>query len=185
MEIKYRYLLTTTVAIAIAGLSACNTPTPPTTPIPTQTPPESPTAPPSPTPTPNTPTTEPTPPTDDSQGEKKTVKAVIYTIDNECQDFVPEEVTVSAKEPVQDAVGKVIAKTETGDFRIAGYRVSISNGVATIDLRIPPESQRQIASLSSCENNALFGSLRRTLTANSQWNIKDVRFTEKGEEVIF
>ncbi|NEQ15875.1 MAG: sporulation/spore germination protein, partial [Moorea sp. SIO3E2] len=30
---------------------------------------------------------------------------------------------------------------------------------------------------------ALFGSLRKTLTANSQLNIKDVRFTEQGEDI--
>jgi hypothetical protein len=63
--------------------------------------------------------------------------------------------------------------------------VNVDNGVATIDLRIAPESKRQIVSLSSCEQFALFGSLRKTLTSNPQWNIKDVRFTERGQEVVF
>jgi hypothetical protein len=29
----------------------------------------------------------------------------------------------------------------------------------------------------------LFSSVRKTLISNSQWKIKDVRFTERGEEI--
>ncbi|MFM6369036.1 MAG: sporulation/spore germination protein, partial [Dolichospermum sp.] len=39
-------------------------------------------------------------------------------------------------------------------------------------------------SLSSCEQFALFGSVRKTLMSNSEWKIKDVRFTERGEDIV-
>lgn len=114
----------------------------------------------------------------------KTTNVTLYTSDTQCQEFIPEKVSVSAEEPVKNIVSKILEKRDTSDFSLSGYRVNIKNGVATVDLRISPESKRQIVSLSSCEQFALFGSLRKTLTSNSQWNIKEVRFTERGEDIV-
>ncbi|MBU7582848.1 MAG: sporulation/spore germination protein [Nostoc sp. TH1S01] len=114
----------------------------------------------------------------------KTVNVTLYTSDTQCQELIPQKVEVPAAEPVTSAVGKIIDDRDTADFSVSGYRVNVRNGVATVDLRLSPQSKRQIASLSSCEQFALFGSLRKTLMSNSQWKIKDVRFTEKGEEIV-
>jgi len=114
----------------------------------------------------------------------KTTNVTIYTSDVQCQELIPEKVSVPVDEPVTNAVGKIIEKRDTSDFSLSGYRVNVKNGVATVDLRISPESKRQIASLSSCEQFALFGSLRKTLTSNAAWNIKEVRFTERGENIV-
>jgi hypothetical protein len=120
---------------------------------------------------------------DASKALGKITNVTVYTSDPQCQEFVGKEVKVSAGEPVANAVGKVIEERDTADFSLSGYRVNVKDGVATVDLRISPESKRQFTSLSSCEQFALFGSLRKTLTSNAQWNIKEVRFTEKGEEI--
>jgi hypothetical protein len=71
-------------------------------------------------------------------------------------------------------------------FDLAGYRVQLNEntGVATVDLRLDPESERQFVSLSSCEKFSLFGSLEKTLTSNPEWQINRVRFTERGEEIV-
>ncbi|MEA5602124.1 sporulation/spore germination protein [Nostoc sp. UHCC 0252] len=114
----------------------------------------------------------------------KTTSATMYTSDTQCQDFISEKVSVPADEPVSNVVSKILEKRDTSDFSLSGYRVNIKNGIAIVDLRISPESKRQIASLSSCEQFALFGSLRKTLTSNAQWNIKEVRFTERGENIV-
>ncbi|KOP25599.1 sporulation/spore germination protein [Hapalosiphon sp. MRB220] len=114
----------------------------------------------------------------------KTVDVTLYTSDPQCQELVPQKVTVPAQEPVTGAVGKILDQRDNGDFSFSGYRVNIKNGVATVDLRMTPNSQRQITSLSSCEQFALFGSLRKTLTSNPQWGIKDVRFTEQGKDIV-
>ncbi|MEH1855214.1 MAG: sporulation/spore germination protein [Nostoc sp.] len=114
----------------------------------------------------------------------KTTNVTLYTSDAQCQKLVPEKVSVPAEEPVKDVVNKILEKRDTSDFSLSGYRVNVKNGIATVDLRISPESKRQIASLSSCEQFALFGSLRKTLTSNAQWNIKEVRFTERGEDIV-
>ncbi|ALF55766.1 sporulation/spore germination protein [Nostoc piscinale CENA21] len=113
-----------------------------------------------------------------------TVKVTLYTSDTQCQELIPQKVEVSATEPVSSAVGKIVQERDTADFSLSGYRVNVRNGVATVDLRLSPQSKRQIASLSSCEQFALFGSVRKTLMSNSQWKIKDVRFTEKGEDIV-
>ncbi|MBN3959893.1 GerMN domain-containing protein [Nostoc sp. NMS8] len=114
----------------------------------------------------------------------KTTNVTLYTSDAQCQKLVPEKVSVPAEEPVKNVVNKILEKRDTSDFSLSGYRVNVKNGIATVDLRISPESKRQIASLSSCEQFALFGSLRKTLTSNAQWNIKEVRFTERGEDIV-
>lgn len=115
----------------------------------------------------------------------KTTNVTVYTSDAQCQQLIAQKVPVSADEPVQGAVGKILEQRDSGDFNLSSYRVNVKNGVATVDLRLAPNSKRQIASLSSCEQFALFGSLRKTLTSNAQWKIKDVRFTERGEEIVF
>jgi hypothetical protein len=49
---------------------------------------------------------------------------------------------------------------------------------------LSPNSRRQFVSLSTCEQFALFGSLRKTLTDNSPLKIKGVRFTERGQDIV-
>ncbi|MDZ8226407.1 sporulation/spore germination protein [Nostoc sp. ChiVER01] len=114
----------------------------------------------------------------------KTTNVTMYTSDTQCQELIPQKVSVPDEEPVTNVVSKILEKRDTSDFSLSGYRVNIKNGIATVDLRISPNSKRQIASLSSCEQFALFGSLRKTLTSNAQWNIKEVRFTSLGEDII-
>ena len=114
----------------------------------------------------------------------KTVNVTLYTSDVQCQELIPQQVSVPAEKPVTSAVGKIIEERDTGDVSLSGYRVNVKNGIATVDLRLSPQSKRQLASLSSCEQFALFGGLRKTLTSNTQWNIKEVRFTERGEEIV-
>ena len=117
----------------------------------------------------------------------KTIPISIYRADSQCQTLVPEKVAVPAASPVDAAVGTVLKEAASGDFDLAGYRVNVNanSRVATVDLRLSPDSQRKFVSLSTCEQFALFGSLRKTLTANSQLNLKDVRFTQQGQEIKF
>jgi hypothetical protein len=125
------------------------------------------------------------PPATNSQATaSKTINVTLYTSDTQCQELIPQKAVVSAEEPMTGAIGKILAQRDTSDFNLSGYRVSVKNGVATVDLRISPESKRQLASLSSCEQFALFGSLRKTLTSNAEWKIKEVRFTERGQEIL-
>jgi Sporulation and spore germination len=115
----------------------------------------------------------------------KTSKITVFTSDAQCQELVPKEITVSGNEPVAGAVGEIIKERDTNDLKLSGYRVNVKNGVATVDLNIGPGSKRDISSLSSCENFALFQSMEKTLTSNPQWGIKDVKFTNKGKEIVF
>jgi hypothetical protein len=116
----------------------------------------------------------------------QTTNVTIYQVDNQCEDFVSKPVALPAVEPMEAAVKQVLAEWDTADFSLAGYRVTVdaTSRTATVDLRVDPSSKRQLTSLSSCEQLALFGALRKTLTANRQWNIDTVRFTEQGEEVV-
>ncbi|MBD0263634.1 MAG: sporulation/spore germination protein [Tolypothrix sp. Co-bin9] len=113
----------------------------------------------------------------------KTINLTLYTSDVECQELIPNKVSVPAEKPATGIVDKIIEQQDTGDFSLSGYRVSVKNSIATVDLRISPESKRQLVSLSHCEQFALFGSLRKSLTSNAQLNIKNVRFTERGKEI--
>jgi hypothetical protein len=118
---------------------------------------------------------------------ENTVPVTIYQADSECETLLPQSVRVGADNTLEAAVGATIDRWNSGDFTFAGYRVSVDNttGIATIDLRVLPDSPRQIISLSSCERFALFGSLSETLTQNPNWQISKVQFTEKGEQISF
>ncbi len=113
----------------------------------------------------------------------KTTNVTLYTSDAQCQELIAKKADVSTKEPMNEAIGKIFKEQNTADFSVSGYRVNVKNGVAIVDLRISPDSKRQVSSLSSCEQFALFSSVRKTLISNSQWKIKDVRFTERGEDI--
>jgi hypothetical protein len=113
----------------------------------------------------------------------KTTNVTLYISDTQCQELIPKKAEVSAQTPMKEAIGKIFKEQSTADFSVSGYRVNVKNGIATVDLRISPNSKRQIASLSSCEQFAWFSSVRKTLISNSQWQIKDVRFTERGEDI--
>lgn len=114
-----------------------------------------------------------------------TITVNIYHADSQCQTLVPEKVGVPSETSLDAAVGEVLKQASSGDFDLAGYRVSLNpkTGVATVDLRRTPNSQRHFLSLSTCEQFALFGSLRKTLVDNSQFQVKDVQFTEQGEDL--
>lgn len=122
-------------------------------------------------------------PNQNKTGNLKGSDITLFTSDLQCQNLVPQKVSVSANEPVKDAVGKIIAAKNTADINISNYRVNLNNGTATVDFRIPPDSPRQLVSLSSCEQFALFRSIEKTLTSNPKWNIRNVRFTQSGEEL--
>ncbi len=110
----------------------------------------------------------------------------IYRVDQNCRDFIPEPLRVDPDQAIEQAIAKVLDGEDNSDFSLAGYRVRIdaASSAATIDLRLAPNSPRKLVSLSSCEQRALFGSLRETLLGNPEWNIKTVRFTERGQEIV-
>lgn len=114
------------------------------------------------------------------------ITVTIYRIDGFCQDFIPEPIRVESERAMEQAIGKVLASEDNREFELAGYRLQVdaANGEATVDLRLSPNSPRKIVSLSTCEQLALFGSLRETLLGNPEWNIETVRFTERGREIV-
>jgi hypothetical protein len=132
---------------------------------------------------PNTTQEQPDSENETKSNQPKTINVTLYTSDDQCQELIPKKTEVSAQEPVTEAIGQILKDRDSADFSLSGYRVNIKDGVATVDLRLAADSKRQLASLSSCEQFAIFSSLRKTLTSNAQWNIKDVRFTERGQDL--
>lgn len=132
-------------------------------------------------------TTTKTTATSGAIADQNKVPVTIYQIDNQCNNLVPKQVALSKSNTLEAAIGKVIEQENSADFDLVGYRATINNqtGIATVDLRLNPNSVRKFASLSSCEQFSLFGSLRKTLTHNSQWQVKQVIFTEQGQEITF
>ncbi len=119
-------------------------------------------------------------------GVNATVMVTIYKVDSQCEKFIPEQVSLPKERAMDIAVGQVIQQQNTGDFNLEGYRISVEpkTAIATVDFRLSGSSQRRLSSLSSCEQMALFGSLNKTLTGNSLWHIKKVRFTEQGKTIL-
>ena len=114
-----------------------------------------------------------------------TVPVIIYRVNHTCTDFIAEPARVNADQAMQATVRQILSDQAQAQFGLAGFRVTLDDDsqIATIDLRLSPDSSRQFVSLSTCEQMALFGSLRETLLQNSQWQVDAVEFTERGQEI--
>lgn len=117
---------------------------------------------------------------------QNTVTVTFYKADSQCEKLIPEKVSVAADKVIENVVGEVIKQQTNADFNLEGYRVNVdrNTGIATVDFLLAPSSKRKFTSLSSCEQMALFGSLSKSLTSNSEWQIKEVRFTDRGKEIV-
>ncbi len=116
---------------------------------------------------------------------KSTTTVTIFKADDQCQNLIPEQVTVSADRPIAEAVNKVLIKQNIKGLEIASQEINVDfdKQTAIVDLRLSPNSKRDFGSISSCQRFALFGSLRQTLTNNAKWKIKTVKFTYQGKEI--
>lgn len=123
--------------------------------------------------------------TDSAAAPKPEMVAVsIYVMDDSCSNFKAESVEVPAAEAMSEAVGEVLDRHSFEAFKLSGYRVKVENSKATVDLRLAEDSERQFLSLSSCEQQGLFGGLEETLTQNPSWQINQVEFTNRGKEIV-
>ncbi len=112
------------------------------------------------------------------------VTVSVYTIDDQCNDFVEQSVQVPSDQAIASAVGKAMGSVDYNAFKLAGYQVNINGSTAVVDMQLAPGSQRQFVSLSSCEQRALFGSVEETLLKNSDWDVDAVKFTASGKELV-
>ncbi|MEM9908486.1 MAG: hypothetical protein AAF921_26090 [Cyanobacteria bacterium P01_D01_bin.44] len=134
---------------------------------------------------PKDPATSQTPDSEETAADL--IEIPIYVMDDQCNDFVKKTVQVHEDKAMDEAIGQVIATaSDFNAFDMTGYRVKFdeSTGMAVVDLRLAPDSQRQFVSLSSCEQRTLFGSVEETLMENSDWDVKAVEFTDSGEELV-
>lgn len=115
----------------------------------------------------------------------QTQDITVYQLDNQCEEFVAQKVTIPTKDAATTLVGKVIANSNSPDFKIDNYRIQVENGTATIDLRLPPGAKRPFAAMSACEQRSLLGSLSKTLTSNPALKINTVNFTDGKEQLVF
>ncbi len=116
---------------------------------------------------------------------RQTQEITMYQLDNQCEEYVAQKITVPTKDATNTLVGKVLENSNSPDFKIDNYRIQVENGTATIDLRLPPDAKRPFAAMSACEQRSLLGSLSKTLTENPNLKINAVRFTDGKEELAF
>lgn len=117
------------------------------------------------------------------QPDGKTIAVNIFQLDNQCNKFITTKETIAANQPVTQAIAKTLEKANSESLGVAGYRVKVASRVATIDFRPIPNARRSLTTLANCEQLALFGSVRRTLTQNPGLKIKSVRFTDRGQPI--
>jgi len=116
---------------------------------------------------------------------KEPIPVTIFLSDDQCQKMVPKEVKVSPESPVAGAVSEVVSQIRIKDLDLEKPEIAVDfgNKTAAIDLRLSANSKRNFDSLSSCEKFVLFDSLRSTLTKNTKWSIKTVKFTNQGKTI--
>ncbi|WP_293129168.1 hypothetical protein [Microcoleus sp. bin38.metabat.b11b12b14.051] len=117
---------------------------------------------------------------------ENTATVMVYEADNLCQSLKPTTVTGPENQLMSSAVNEVLKQEIFASLGLVGYRVKIDReqGIATVDLRALGTSRQKLQNLSSCQMLGLFGGVRQTLTAYTPWQIKTVRFTELGEDIV-
>ena len=110
----------------------------------------------------------------------------VFNLDSQCENFEGEVIKLAEDGSLEEAVGLAIANSNNPDFAIDSYRVGEGRfpQEVVVDLRLAPDSERLFSSLSICEGKALFGSIRRTLVENGQFDVTQVLFTAAGEDII-
>jgi hypothetical protein len=169
MKTFQQFLAPYLVGVTILGLSSCSSPS-----VDTPTQPSIPPQPPIATPDPQKQAVSPA----------NTIPITIYQVDSQCSELVPRQITVPKEKALETVIAEVLNQQSSSDFPLS-YRVNLDSEqqIVTIDFRVPTTAERTFNSLSSCEQLALFGSLRQTLTNNPNWQINQVIFTEQGEEI--
>jgi hypothetical protein len=116
----------------------------------------------------------------------------IYRADLFCQTLEPQAVELSIEgntgdrqAEIEAAIGVMLKQWTGSDLGIAGYRVTLRDRVATVDIRRDPNAARPWMALSTCEQFALFGGLRETMTNEPDWGIDRVEFLSLGEPLGF
>ncbi|MEG3844769.1 hypothetical protein [Microcoleus sp. herbarium14] len=117
---------------------------------------------------------------------ENTLTVAIYKVDNLCQSLKPETVTGPDNQLMSSAVNEVLNQQIFSSLGLVGYRLRIDRdlGIATVDLRASGTSRQKLQNLSSCQMLGLFGGVRQTLSSYAPWQIKTVRFTELGEDIL-
>jgi hypothetical protein len=116
----------------------------------------------------------------------------IYRADLLCQTLEPQVVELNTETnsgdrqaEIEATIGVVLKQWTGSDVGIAGYRVTVRDRVATIDLRRDPNTARPWIGLSTCEQFALFGGLRETIVNEPDWEVERVEFLSLGEPLGF
>lgn len=115
-----------------------------------------------------------------------TATIMVYEVDNLCQSLKPATVTGPENQLMSSAVNEVLKQEIFASLGLVGYRLKIDRdlGIATVDLRASGNSRQKLQNLSSCQMLGLFGGVRQTLTSYAPWQIKTVRFTELGQDIV-
>ena len=120
-----------------------------------------------------------------SANTASTVPIAIYRMDSGCNALVPKTEDLPKEKTLDAAVDAVISHSNSADFTISDYGITKAGNTATIVLRLPPTAKRPFAAMSACEQMSLFGALRATVVGRSDWNIRDVKFSDGKEEIEF
>jgi hypothetical protein len=117
---------------------------------------------------------------------ENTLTVAVYKVDNMCQSLRTETVTGQDNQLMSSAVNEVLNQQIFSSLGLVGYRLRVDRelGIATVDLRAAGSSRQKLQNLSSCQMLGLFGGVRQTLISNAAWQIKTVRFTELGEDLL-
>ncbi|NEQ51506.1 MAG: sporulation/spore germination protein [Leptolyngbya sp. SIO3F4] len=118
-----------------------------------------------------------------ADADTEMVAVSIYVMDDSCSKFQAESVEVPVDAAMTEAIGQVLERHSFESFKLSGYRVNVEDSKAIVDLRLAEDSERQFLSLSSCEQQGLFGGLEETLTQNPTWQVNQVEFTNRGQEI--
>jgi hypothetical protein len=111
------------------------------------------------------------------------IEVQLHAANDQCDAYnkIPQ-LFVAETAPAQ-VVSIMLANSRIEGFTIASHSVSIADGVATIDMTLPPDASRTFASLASCERFSLLGAIEATFANNPGLGASEVKFLENGKDL--
>jgi len=117
-------------------------------------------------------------PTATSAALPATAQASIWPIDTMCIELIETPVDVRADYTATNLVDRFLTEAwSESSFEIVRHDVTATGGVAKVAMYHRGDSVRIVQSLSSCENLALLGGIRKTLVNDGELGIDTVQFT--------
>jgi hypothetical protein len=126
--------------------------------------------------------------TRDKSSQSGAQKLLIYAADEQCEKLIATPIaskTISAQTALDLAVQSVMPRLRETGMYVTGVELKQTGSKAELWFTTTTNTDRHVASMSSCERLSYVDALIATIKQRKEWGIESVDIFENGEPVEF